>query len=84
LDLDAGDMILDKKCVRDLGRFSETISHSFDDQGLDLVCRDPIDGARLFRSALQEGRRDVVPVLDAAPSRMARCHSVASIVEDAA
>ena len=84
MDLDAGDMILDEKCVRNLRGFIEMIPDSFDDEGLDLVCRNPADGAGLFRSALQQNRRDVIPVLDASLSGMARCHPMASIVEDAA
>jgi len=77
-------MILDEECVRDLGGFIEVISNSFDDEGFDLVCRDPADGAGLIRSALQQGRRDVIAVLDALLSRMTRCHPMASIIENAA
>jgi len=39
----ASDMILDEQSVRDLGRFTEAISRSFDDQRLDLMRRDPVE-----------------------------------------
>ena len=51
LDLDPDDMILDEDRVLDLGGFVEVTSNRFYDEGLDLVCRDPIDASvRLSRS----------------------------------
>ena len=47
-------MSLDEDCVGDVGRCIEAISHSFDDEGFYLLCRNPIDGTRLFGAAIQE------------------------------
>ena len=84
LDLDPNDVIVDEGCVLDVGRFVEVTSNTFYDKGFDLTRRDPADSSRLFRLALQKGGRDLVPVLDASLSDMARCHSMASIIVDAA
>ena len=84
LDLDPNDVVVDEGCVLDVGRFVEVTSNTFYDESLDLVCWDPADSSGLFRLALQKGGRDVVPVLDASLSDMARCHLMTAIVVDAA
>jgi hypothetical protein len=84
LDLDPDDVIVDEGCVLDVGRFVEVTSNSFYDERLDLICWDPADASGLFRLALQEGGRDVVPVLDASLSDMARSHLMTAIIVDAA
>jgi hypothetical protein len=48
-------------CFRDIGRFIEAISHSFDDECLYLPCRDPIDGTSLFGSLLERAPKRAVP-----------------------
>ena len=84
LDLDPDNMFVDENCVCDLGGCFEVISNGLDDEGLNLVCRDPADGAGLLGPALQQCRRDVIAVLDASLAGMARAHPMAAIIEDAA
>src|SRR5262249_13135871 len=84
LDLDPGDPIVDEDRVLDLGGCFEVTPNRFCDEGLDLVCRDPADGSGLFGSALQQGGRDVVAVLDGSLSDMAWGHSMTAIIVDAA
>ena len=84
LDLDPDDVIVDEGCVLDLGRSVEVTSNTFYDEGLDLIRWDSADSSGLFRLALQKRGRDVVPVLDASLSDMARCHLMTAIVVDAA
>jgi hypothetical protein len=81
LDLDPDDVIVDEGCVLDVGRFVEVTSNTVYDESLDLVRLDPADSSGLLRLALQKGGRDVVPVLDASLSDMARRHLMTAIVE---
>jgi hypothetical protein len=83
LDLDPDDVIVNEGCVLDLGRSVEVTSNTFYDEGLDLIRWDS-EQFRLVRLALQKSGREVVPVLDAPLSDMARCHLMTAIVVDAA
>src|SRR5262249_60353600 len=84
LDLDPDDLIVDEDRVLDLDGFVEVTPNRFCDEGLDLICWNPADGSGLFGSALQQGGRDVVAVLDGSLADMARGHSMAAIIVDAA
>src|SRR4029078_7938475 len=57
LDLDPDHMILDHDCILNLCRYVEVTTDGFDDEGFDLVCRDPAEGAGLFGPSLQQSRR---------------------------
>jgi len=84
LDFDPDDMSLDEDCILDLRGRVEVPPNRICNESFNLVSRDPADGPGLFGSALQQGRRDVVPVLGASLADMARGHSTAAIIVDAA
>ena len=77
-------MSLDEDCILDLGGQVEVPTNRFCDESFNLVSGDPADGPGFFGSALQQGGRDVVPVLEASLSDMAWRHSMAAIIVDAA
>jgi hypothetical protein len=82
LDLNPGNMGVDKVCVLELCRYVEVIADRLGHNRLDRW--DSADGAGLLGSSLQQGRRDVIAVADAPFADMARAHPVAAIIEDAA
>jgi hypothetical protein len=71
LDFDPNDMSVDEDCILDLGGCIEAPPNRFCDESFNLIGRDPADGPGLFSSSLQQGRRDVVPILDASLAGMA-------------
>ena len=83
-NLNPDDMGVDKDCVLDLSGLTEVISNGIGDEGFDLSCRNPADGAGLLGPSLRQSRREVVPVLDGPFADMARAHPVAAIINDAA
>src|SRR6516164_7273850 len=61
----------------------EMLSNRLYDERLDLGRRRAAYRPGLVGSALEEGGRQIVPVLDAPLSGMSRAHEIAPIVEDA-
>jgi hypothetical protein len=68
--------------VLDLRGLIEVVSNSSHDQALDLGCRDSTDGPGQFRLALQQGRGQIVAVLDAPLADVARRHAIAAVIEE--
>jgi hypothetical protein len=77
-------MSLDEDCILNLSGRVEGPANRICNESFNLVSRNPADGLACLARALQQGRRDVVPVLDASLADMARGHSMAAIVVDAA
>ena len=74
----------DKDRVLNLCSDVEVTPDGLDDKGFDLMSRDPANRTGLLGTALQQRRRQVVPVLDAPFADMARAHAVVAVIEDAA
>jgi hypothetical protein len=55
LNLNPDDMGVDKDCVFDLSGLTEVISNGIGDEGFDLSCRNPANGAGLLRLAQMAG-----------------------------
>jgi hypothetical protein len=72
LDLDPDNVIVDEGYVIDVGRFANVASNRFSRLALDPICWDPADSFGVFCLAVQKCGRDVVPVLHALLSDMAR------------
>jgi hypothetical protein len=56
LNLNPHDMGIDKDCVVDLRGLTEVSSNGIGDEGFDLSCRNPADGAGLLGPSLQQSR----------------------------
>ena len=84
LDLDPGNVGVDEIRVSNLGRLIEVFLKKPvpQDQALDLGCRDTTDGSGPFRLALEQGRGQIVAVLDAAVADVARRYTNAAVIED--
>jgi hypothetical protein len=82
LDLDPGNVGVDEHRVLDLRGLIEVVSHRSSHQALDLGCRDPTDGSGPIRQALEQGRGQIVAVLDTPLADVARRHAIAAVIEE--
>ena len=83
-DLDPSDVIAEESCIFAACVRAKMLPNRGCDEGLDVVRRQAADGSGLCPLTLHEGCGDIVPILDAVLSRVARAHAIAAIVEDAA
>ena len=56
LNLNPDDMGVDKDSILDLSGLTKVISNGIGDEGFDLSCRYPADGAGLLGPSLQQSR----------------------------
>ncbi len=84
LDLDARNVGVDEAPVVNRLRWLEMLPNRSCDQRLDLGCRHSAYRSGAFGLALEQGGRQIVPVLDAPLADVARRHAIAAVIEDAA
>ena len=77
-------MGVDETWIADLLRLSELVAQCSYDQALDLGRRDAADRSGLTGLALEQGGRDIIPVLHAVLAGVARRHAMATVIKDAA
>jgi hypothetical protein len=84
LHLDAEDVATDEVTVIAVCANREMLADGASDASLDLRCRHPANGSGTPGLAVEKGRRDVIPIPDTKFAGVARAHSVATVVIDAA
>src|SRR5260370_16134809 len=82
-DLDADDVLADEVSISTLCGVFEMHAHGRADQSLHFGRGHPAHAAGTLRPAVEQGRREVIAILDASLADMARAHAVATVVIDA-
>jgi hypothetical protein len=84
LDLDTLNVVGNEALIVNRLRWLEMVPNRSSHQRLDVGCRDPAYRSGALRLALEQGGRQIVPILDASFADVARRHAIAAVIENAA
>ena len=82
-NVDAPNVVGDEAPVVNRLRWLEMVPNRSRDQGLDVGCREPAYRSGALPLALEQGGRQIVPILDTPFADVTRCHAIAAVIEHA-